>query len=611
MYKGRLKDSVSILLFLSIFVSLVILFYFSIQSEPVFPSYKEKPRALKDVLIQVGDGKPYEATLPTRISELPPRTPVTVFAKAEANSEDRILIKSVFAPLRLYMDGTLIYESGKKSSYPAYMNDPPTILTTAFLSDKKDTLNLRFEYESLTQRSVLSLPLILVGDEISLIKSKYDVDGFSFVYSLMLIFIGLGMILVSLTIIRRIEMGFSFFWLGLFSLASGIWVFGECDFSVFFVPYPVLLYNMAYMGLFTVAIPFLHYGLIVLNPKNKLPFKIMLYIHYISLAVTLFLQFTGKVDFIKSLYWFHIIVPSGFLLFALVLAWEYFRYKSPAAKRFSLGVSLLTVSTLLELANYWLHLTNLLTVFFQAGIICFVIAMGFVSGFYIKEAVQAANEKKLLEYEVAATGLQLELQRQQYQRLAENDAAVKRQSHDLRHQFAVLKHLNSENDRMKLEKYLDSLAESIPVGNMGFYSENYAVNAVASHYGALAEEKNISIDWRFAVPKDLDGKAESDLCIIVGNLLENAIEACNRMKTGERYIYLNSTLDYGMLTIAVENSYDGIVTRKKDIFLSSKREGEGIGISSVKAVAAKHGGKARFEAENDIFRATVYMTVQA
>lgn len=609
MYKGRLNKSFLISLTFFAFVSLIALFYFSVQNEPVFPSYKEKPRPLEEIKIQIDDGEPSAATLPTRVTGLSPRTTVTVFAEAKANPGDRILIKSVFAPLKLYVDDTLAYESGSKGSYPFYMNDPPTILTTAFLSHKKGTLDLRFEYESLTQRSVLSLPLILVGDEISLIKSKFDVDGFSFIYSLILIFMGLGMILVYLTVIRKVESGLSFFWLGLFSLSSGIWVFGECDFSVFLVPYPVLLYNMAYMGLFTVAIPFLHYGLIVLSPKNKWSFKIMLYIHYISLAVTLFLQFTGKVDFIRSLYWFHIIVPSGFLLFALVLAWEYFRYKNSAAKRFALGVSLLAISTLLELANYWLRLTSILTIFFQMGIICFVIAMGFVSGLYIKEAVQAANEKKLLEYEVAATGLQLELQRQQYQRLAEDDATVKRQSHDLRHQLAVLKHLNSENDKAKLEKYLDSLAESIPMGNKGFYSENYAVNAIAAHYGAIAEKKNIALEWRFAVPKDLDGKVESELCIIVGNLLENAIEACIRMKAGERYINLKSTLDYGMLTIAVENSYDGIGTKKGDNFLSSKREGEGIGISSVKAVAAKHNGKARFVAGDGIFKATVYLKI--
>ncbi len=609
MYKGLLKKIISSLFSLLVFVSLVALFYFSIQSKPVFPSYKEKPLPLKEVKIQIDGGEPYSATLPARVPGLSPHTDVTVFAKAEANPEDRILIKSVFAPMKLFVNDALIYESGNEGSYPSYMNDPPTILTTAFLSDKKETLELRFEYKSLTQRSELSLPLILIGDEVALIKSKFDVDGFSFIYSLILIFIGLGMILVSLTVIRKVENGLSFFWLGLFSLASGVWVFGECDFSVFLAPYPVLLYNMAYIGLFTVAIPFLHYGLIVLNPKNKLPFKIMLYVHYFSLLTAFFLQFTGKMDFIKSLYWFHIIVPSGFLLFSLVLAWEHFRYKNPAAKRFALGASLLAFSTLLELANYWLRLTSLLTIFFQMGIICFVIAMGFVSGIYIKEAVQVANEKKLLEYEVAATGLQLELQRQQYDRLAEDDAAVKRQSHDLRHQLTVLKHLNSENDREKLEKYLDGLADSIPVGSIGFYSENYAVNAVAAHYGTVAKEGGISIDWRFAVPKDLDGKVESDLCIIVGNLLENAIEACSRMKSDEKYISLNSTLDYGILTIAVENSYDGIILRKGDAFLSSKRDGEGIGVSSIKAVAAKHGGGTRFETGDGVFKANVYLRI--
>ena len=609
MSKELLKKVLPILFSLFVLVSLSVLFYYSLQSPAVFPSNEDKHQAIKEVEIQIGDNKPYGHTLPTRIKNLPPRTAVTVFAKAEANPGDKILVKSVFAPMKLFVNDALAYESGTMGSYPSYMNDPPTILTTAFLSDKKEPLKLRFEYESLTQRSELSLPTVLVGDEVSLIKSKYDIDGFSFFYSLILILIGLCMILVSLTAIRKVENGLSFFWLGLFSLASGIWVFGECDFSVFLLPYPVILYNMAYMGLFTVVIPFLHYGLIVLNPKNKWPIKIMLYIHYISLTAALFLQFTGKVDFIRSLYWFHVIVPSGFLLFALVLVWEYLRYKSPAAKRFALGVSLLTIFVLLELANYWFRFTNILTIFFQMGIICFVIAMGFVSGLYIKEMVQAANEKKLLEYEIAATGLQLELQRQQYQRLAEDDAAIKRQSHDLRHQLAVMKHLNKENSRDKLDKYLDGLVDSIPTGAAGLFSENYAINAVAAYYDAIADEGGIARDWNFAVPKNLDGKVESDLCVIVGNLLENAIEACNRMHEGKKFILVNSSLDYNMLSLVVENSYNGEIDKKGDIFLSKKIKKGGIGISSVKAAATKHGGGTRFESLDNVFRASVYLRI--
>ncbi|HBQ87044.1 MAG TPA: hypothetical protein DD811_11300, partial [Syntrophomonas sp.] len=77
-----------------------------------------------------------------------------------------------------------------------------------------------------------------------------------------------------------------------------------------------------------------------------------------------------------SLYWFHIIAPLGFVVFAGCLVWEHFRYRNPAAGRFAPAVILLAASTVLEVLNYWLRLTDVLTVFFQLGALAFVIALG-------------------------------------------------------------------------------------------------------------------------------------------------------------------------------------------------------------------------------------------
>jgi hypothetical protein len=65
-----------------------------------------------------------------------------------------------------------------------------------------------------------------------------------------------------------------------------------------------------------------------------------------------------------------------------------------------------------------------------------------------------------------------------------------------------------------------------------------------------------------------------------------------------------------MLTVTVDNSFDSEVKKEGDMFLSSKREGEGIGIASVKAVAEKYGESARFEANGNVFQATVILLVR-
>ncbi|MEG1447678.1 MAG: GHKL domain-containing protein, partial [Ruthenibacterium sp.] len=65
-------------------------------------------------------------------------------------------------------------------------------------------------------------------------------------------------------------------------------------------------------------------------------------------------------------------------------------------------------------------------------------------------------------------------------------------------------------------------------------------------------------------------QAAPALCIIFGNLLENGIEACNRMTAGTKFIRLRSRLQYGTLTVTMDNSFHGIITKSSGKFLSSK-----------------------------------------
>lgn len=606
MSSKRTQKLAAVLYAVLLTAALGVLAWFSLQDRLVPFSYTEPVRQVTAMTYQAGNnGGPI--SLPAKLTNLPPGTPVTLSAEIEASPHESLLLKSVFTPVRLYFDEVLIYECGWKGSYPPYMNDPPTIITTVPLPDKDGAINLRIEYLSPTQRGVLSLPALYTGNETALFVKLFYEDGFSLLFSLLLIFIGIIMIMVSLAFIRKIPEGSSFLWLGLFSLSSGVWVFGECDLTAFLLPYPSLLHTMAYTGLFILTIPFLRFGLVILNPRNKLPLRVMLYVHYISVAAAFTLQFSGAVDFIKSLYWFHIIAPLGFIVFAVCLIWEYLRYHNSAAKRFAPAIILLTASTILEVLSYWLHPAGILTAFFQIGVLAFVFALGIASGYYVRESVYTAAEKTRLEYEMTAIGRQLELQRLQYRKMAENDAAVKAQRHDLRHQLTVIAELNERGNTQKLRAYIDELTNKIPPDKGISLCENYAVNAVATYYYSIAQSKGIDISIMLAIAEDNGCVQDSDLCIIVGNLLENAIEACERIKEGKRFIKMNSRLKYNTLTITADNSFDGNYETEDSLFLSAKRDGKGTGLSSILAVAQKYGGAAKFEPGGNVFLSSVYI----
>ena len=131
------------------------------------------------------------------------------------------------------------------------------------------------------------------------------------------------------------------------------------------------------------------------------------------------------------------------------------------------------------------------------------------------------------------------------------------------------------------------------------------MNAVLSHYLARARRSGIETDVSLSLPP-APMLPEEDICVIFGNLLENAIEACERQEEdARRYLFLRSSQEEGRLLIVMDNSYEGNVRYSQGYFCSSKRNGVGIGVESVKAIVKRYGGTAFFEPEDGRFKVSI------
>ena len=167
-----------------------------------------------------------------------------------------------------------------------------------------------------------------------------------------------------------------------------------------------------------------------------------------------------------------------------------------------------------------------------------------------------------------------------------------------------------EITRMLMERYglqmtLALLSESIPVYNPEKYCDNVVVGAALGFYIQTAREEGVKIRVRVQVPATNRDISDASLCVIFGNLLENAIEACRLVK-GERFIKLSARVNGEMLFITMDNcSPGGSVQKSGGLFASVKGAGRGLGLSSVCSIAERHGGSARFRDENGVFQSEV------
>ena len=200
----------------------------------------------------------------------------------------------------------------------------------------------------------------------------------------------------------------------------------------------------------------------------------------------------------------------------------------------------------------------------------------------------------------------LVMQRQRYESLKAAIEEARQARHDLRHQLNQISMLVEEGDMEGLRGFLARSVSRIPSLETRF-CENSAADSVVGYYCGLCGREEIPIHVRLDLPETLPVD-EMDLCLVLSNLLENALEASLRTAAVRRQITVTAYLHASrLLLIEVENPFDGAVKEKDGVFCSSKRKGDGVGLQSVRHIAERSGGASTFTYQDGVFRARVML----
>ena len=101
----------------------------------------------------------------------------------------------MYAPLRVFANGALLFEYGQPGSYPAFLIDPPTKTALIPLPDTAGPVTLRMEYLSPAQRSSAALHPVLLGSSTAILTELAGQMGFSLFFSFVLLALGLLLLL--------------------------------------------------------------------------------------------------------------------------------------------------------------------------------------------------------------------------------------------------------------------------------------------------------------------------------------------------------------------------------------------------------------------------------
>ena len=210
--------------------------------------------------------------------------------------------------------------------------------------------------------------------------------------------------------------------------------------------------------------------------------------------------------------------------------------------------------------------------------------------------------------ELKSENYQLTMQFIQYENLKDRIEEARRAKHDLRQSLTVIQACVQNDDKEHLLRYLEKYLNSLPPDSPMIYCENYALNALIVYYSDLAKQNDISFKTDIQYPSHTR-ISDTDAVVLLGNLLENAIEACLRQTSGRTYISFHIQQLQNMLVITLDNSYSGIISQKGEDFISSKTKQRGTGTSSVRKIVTKYQGILKLCYEENQFHASVMLPI--
>lgn len=202
-----------------------------------------------------------------------------------------------------------------------------------------------------------------------------------------------------------------------------------------------------------------------------------------------------------------------------------------------------------------------------------------------------------------AMAAHMELFRQDYETILRKMESGRIYRHDMRHHLLVLEGLAKQEDMSKILEYVNKLNGGLSESGQEIFCKNSAINAVLSTCIRRAKSEGCKVTTKIAVPEEIPFE-EMDVCMVLANAIENAVNACRKMPEDSRYIDISAGFpDTRKLILAVRNPCPvPVAFDSGGLPVTDGRDGHGIGLRSVRAATEKYNGLLHCEYVDSEFR---------
>ena len=242
----------------------------------------------------------------------------------------------------------------------------------------------------------------------------------------------------------------------------------------------------------------------------------------------------------------------------------------------------------------------LLGVYYDGFIAGGIAALIFILLEYLLQRIMKREEDKTIIY-------QNKLMKQQMDEIENIYMTMRGWRHDYHNHLQSLKGYLSLNKVEQMKDYLNELETDLDSIDTLYHSGNLQLDSILNAKLAIAEKGQIRIHCDASIPPQLH-VSDLDLCVILGNLLDNAIESCRKIKVpDERFIRVYIGILKKQLYISITNATSETVKQRTDHYFTTKRGDHGHGLKRVDQVVKKYDGYLNRQNEPGVFATEIVL----
>lgn len=251
----------------------------------------------------------------------------------------------------------------------------------------------------------------------------------------------------------------------------------------------------------------------------------------------------------------------------------------------------------------------------NSGLLLIAVILLVVSNIVVQYMFEEYTIMKRKEEFERMTHLRDKMEEKYYKKVEKSNGEYMNLMHDMKQYLSAINAMAKNNKNEDILAFLKEIHCNINGMKNVVYSGNKMLNAILLEKALLAEKRKLSYQVRIEKTVKTGNISDFDLVGIVGNIIDNALEAADKIEDEEkRYIQIEGYLseEQHFLVFSVKNPIKCIPIWETGNFKTWKndREKHGIGLQSVKNILRKNGGYMNIEVTEDMFVNTIFLPVE-